>query len=164
LEVVRSHAPGVIVEAGCADGMMTAELAQIARDVWAFDISREMVRRCPQLPNVYYAVADIETVPFAGHADMIVCCEVLEHVEHPRGVIERMVRAADRVLCTCPVTEPLNEDAFDLGLYRHEQKAGDASGHIWAMDMDGFLSLFDGYTIEQSERIGASGLVVVRCV
>ncbi len=163
LEIVARYAPETIIEAGCADGMMTARLAEIARFVWAFDISPAMIAAAPQLPNVHYEALDIERAPFAGPADMIVCCEVLEHVRHPRAVIARMCEAATVVLCTSPVTEPSNPDAFDLRLYRCEQKAGDASGHIWAWDMDGFLSLFDGHVIEHSEQVGVSGLVVVRC-
>jgi len=163
LEIVRGYAPATIIEAGCADGMMTAQLAEIARWVWAFDISPAMIAACPVLPNVHYEMLDVEGAPFADDVDLIVCCEVLEHVRHPQCVVRRICERASVAVFTAPVTEPSNPDAFNLGLYRCEQKAGDASGHIWAWDMDGFLSLFAGQNVVLAEQVGVSGLVVVQC-
>ena len=150
------------LELGCSEGMMTAELARTFAHVDAVEISRAMLDRCVSLPGVTYHHADANTFePPMPHYDLVVMSEILEHVEDPVGMLQRYAKIGKRIIATCPVTEPVNGvGAFDATLLGRETRQGDATGHIWYMDMAGFLTWFDGLRVVHSERIGHSGLVI----
>lgn len=165
IDLVEALGPCSVLEVGCAEGLMTAELARRAEWVHATDFCAAMLAHCPALPNVSYGLFDVERdpLPLMEPVDVTVACEVLEHLRDPRAAIERLSESCTYLVASCPVTEPLNRDTFDAERYRRESKAGDAAGHVWSMDMAGMLSLFEGYEVEHSERVGASGVVVARC-
>ena len=153
------------LELGCAEGQMTARLATVFERVVAVEISRVLLGRCPILPNVRYAIGDIEekTVGDNETYDLVVMSEVLEHLVDPRAAILRYAAMGRYFLASCPITELSNPvGAFDVALLGQEVRSGDATGHIWAMDWDGFLSLFETLDVVLTERVFHSGVVLCR--
>jgi len=153
------------LELGCAEGQMTARLATVFERVVAVEISRVLLSRCPVLPNVRYVVGDIEKDPMGSNEayDLVVMSEVLEHLVDPRAAILRYAAQGRYLLASCPITELSNPvGAFDVTLLGQEVRSGDATGHIWAMDWDGFLSLFETLDIVLAERVFHSGVVLCR--
>jgi malonyl-CoA O-methyltransferase len=78
---------GAILETGCGTGKNTAMLAGIGDRVHALDFSTGMLdvaRRKVSAPNVRFAAADLtRSWPCPEHDyDLVVCCLVLEHIEH----------------------------------------------------------------------------------
>jgi SAM-dependent methyltransferase len=65
--------------------------------------------------------ADATALPFAGGVfDAVVCAEVLEHVYHPRRVLEevqRVLKAGGRLLITVPFLVQIHGDPEDYGRY-----------------------------------------------
>jgi len=93
----------VAVEIGCGNGRVTHRLAERCREVWALDISPEMIsrgrRRWAGLANVHWTVnggADLEPVP-GSSVDVVLSFIVLHHVIDP-GVVLGYVRDTARVL------------------------------------------------------------------
>jgi len=122
-----------------------------------------MLERAPDLANVTYHLADAESwIPARGICyDLVVLSEVLEHLEDPRATIQRYGAIGRYVLASCPITEPLNPlGAFDPDLIGRETRQGDATGHIWAMDWSGLVSLFDGFCIRRRLRVHHSGIIL----
>lgn len=159
-----SQLPFTILEIGCAEGRMTEGMALFASFIEAVDFCPEMIARCKPIAKVQYHVRDIEAWTPSGTDDLIVISEVLEHLRNPQAVIDRLIPHCRHLLATCPISESLNpEGTFDANLLGRESHQGDASGHVWAMDMEGFKSWFDKYEIVHEEIIsGVNGLVIVK--
>lgn len=150
------------LELGCCEGLMTSRLIKLFRSIDAVEISAVLLDRCPRSPKVRYFWSDAQTWrPARTHYDVAIMSEILEHLHDPMAAIRRYAAIAGRLIVSCPVTEPVNQaGAFDASLIGREQRIADATGHIWYMDMDGFLSLFDGLRIIHSERLAHQGIVV----
>lgn len=101
---------GAVLEVGCGNGQMTADIAAIAESVRSIDISDEMIQRAAStsgstLPNVKFEVRDIldGALP-SGVFDAIVCCRVLinmdDRVKQERAVSEfaRLLRPGGRLV------------------------------------------------------------------
>jgi ubiquinone/menaquinone biosynthesis C-methylase UbiE len=91
------------VEIGCGNGRVTHRLAERFAQVWALDISPEMIARAkarwPALANVRFVVgsgADLEPVP-AASADVVLSFITLHHVTEP-AVVLSYLRETGRVL------------------------------------------------------------------
>ncbi len=96
-ELIRQHAHlkgARILDVGCGLGLYVRQFRALSPDVWGVDVDAEKVTEASQtLPNIVRAPA--EELPFpAGHFDVVLSHEVLEHVHDDR----RAVREAYRVL------------------------------------------------------------------
>jgi len=92
-----------VVEIGCGNGRVTHRLAERFREVWALDVSPEMIARATahwqRLRNVRFVAcsgADLEPVPSAA-ADVVLSFITLHHVTDP-AVVLSYLRETARVL------------------------------------------------------------------
>jgi ubiquinone/menaquinone biosynthesis C-methylase UbiE len=100
-EVIRNHLGDLhfdtILEIGCGTGKNTSFLSRIGQNVRAVDFSQGMIARARekvQAENVHFSSLDI-TRPWeleSGSFDLIVCCLVLEHIEHLSHVFSEAAR------------------------------------------------------------------------
>ena len=81
------------VEIGCGNGRVTHRLGERFREVWALDISPEMIARAkarwPALTNVRFVVgsgSDLQPVP-SDSADVVLSFITLHHVTDPAVVL-----------------------------------------------------------------------------
>lgn len=151
------------LEIGCNEGYMTRKLAGIFRHVEAWDFNWFAIAECPTLDNVFYRVRDGVTEEIESDFDAIVLSNILEHVRDPNALINKCLHRCKYLVAACPTSEPLNaERAFDASLIGKETRIGDASGHIWAMDEQGFLSWFEPYDVQQVKKVSHGMAVLVR--
>jgi SAM-dependent methyltransferase len=75
------------LEAGCAEGMFTAALAERVEQVIAVDISGAALKRaktrCLSFANVSFVQADLLRLPFRTGFDVIICAGVLGYFPEP---------------------------------------------------------------------------------
>lgn len=157
------------VELGCCEGQMTAPLAKHFQEVIAMDFIPELLRECPHLENVTYVCEDLEEFNPSHYYDVVVMSELLEHVRDPRALVQRWAPHAGAIIASCPVNELPNDHTFNVGRARalldgEHVEAGDASGHVWVMDEEGFKSLFDGLDIFYYDRYQSCGILGARWV
>jgi SAM-dependent methyltransferase len=95
-----------VLDAGCGTGYGITALAHAgARRLVGVDISKEAVERASESNadlDVEIRRDDIEALPFADREfDVVVCFEVIEHVEEPEAVLDELARvlAHDGILC-----------------------------------------------------------------
>lgn len=92
-----------LIEIGCGIGRMTRHLAKIFGEVYATDVSGEMIRqareRLRDLDNVFvYETSGVDLAAFpAGYFDVAFCAYVFQHVPDV-SVVEANIREASRVL------------------------------------------------------------------
>jgi len=101
------------IDVGCGGGTYAIELlAPRFQRVFAIDINwdhawmtRERARR-KGLGNIHVVVASAEQVPFKdGVADLVLCCEVLEHIRDDEAALlelSRIGRPGGRLVCSVP--------------------------------------------------------------
>lgn len=162
-----------VLEMGCCEGAMTSLIAPGVEQVLAVDFVQSLLDECPVIQNVEYRLQDVATwgmeLDDEGPWDVMVMAEILEHLEDPIGVLKRWQDLVYYVVASCPVNESLNHDTAwdmskidDLLTGRGPVSAGEGAGHIWAMDEEGFDSMFTqaGYEIVHTEMIWPSRIVV----
>lgn len=154
---------GTCLEGGCGAGFITEQLAYRFEQVDAVDICPDLIDAAPALPNVRYILADMDIWEPVGKYDLVFLSEIVEHLREPGQVIKRLGKHTRYILASAPVTESLNiEGAFDAERYKRETKVGDATGHIWAWDYEGFLSLFNAFDLVSAVRVERYGVVLAK--
>jgi GT2 family glycosyltransferase/2-polyprenyl-3-methyl-5-hydroxy-6-metoxy-1,4-benzoquinol methylase len=97
--IVRSLKPRRVLDAGCAMGLLVESLWDKGVEASGIDISSFAISRVRPDLQKQCTVGSI-TAPFTGHFDLIVCIEVLEHLDEKDGLkaIENMAAATETIL------------------------------------------------------------------
>ena len=171
LDLVRTYAHAVdartCFEVGAGIGTMTVELSPLFQTVYAADVSGYALE---QIPDTVTNVVTVrmawrepwQTLRRTPNVDVAVCSEVLEHMLKPQRFLRQMLKKCKVAIISMPITEDVNLDTFDLDRLGQEEKPGDAVGHIWTMDWDGFQQFIADYDVIESERLPLNGVAVLR--
>jgi 2-polyprenyl-3-methyl-5-hydroxy-6-metoxy-1,4-benzoquinol methylase len=94
---VRALAKGkVVLDAGCGEGIGSYIFSEKAKFVFGFDIDEECIRLAKEKykrDNLCFLTGSIHEIPFKeGTFDLVVCLEVIEHVEEQEKAIHEMKR------------------------------------------------------------------------
>lgn len=130
---VLAHPRGKsVLEVGCGEGKLANRLIRNApapSRYLATDVSLERIT-AELDPRIGTAVASVYALPFARNSfDLVVCCEVLEHLEDPaRGLAELTRVARERVLISTP-QEPVWR-AMNMARGKYLGALGNTPGHV----------------------------------
>lgn len=82
-----------VLEIGCSIGAVSNILCSRGFDVWATDISSYAVKNAKKLtPKAHFLVVDIQKkIQIKEKFDIVICFEVVEHLERPEVGIKNMV-------------------------------------------------------------------------
>jgi 2-polyprenyl-3-methyl-5-hydroxy-6-metoxy-1,4-benzoquinol methylase len=124
--------PKQVLEVGCGEGHVTAKLAKFypgARIVGT-DRSPEIIARARDLHHgLEFRVMPIADAGTSGPWDLVVACEVFEHLADPVGALDAVCRAAHgHVLVTVP-REPLWR-VMNVARGRYWGALGNTPGHV----------------------------------
>jgi SAM-dependent methyltransferase len=132
--------PARLVEVGCGDGALLAELRRrdAARALAGFDVSSEAVRAARERGIDDVQVFDGSHLPVADDSfDAAVLSHVLEHVEDPTSLLRETARAAPTVV----VEVPLEASLSGRRASRRALSAG--AGHVQALDRDAVRAMVE---------------------
>ena len=124
----RALDPGSVLDAGCGEGYVTGWIAEAfpaarVAGVDGRDDALDALRA--RSPGVEVAVGDVYSLPFADDAfEVVICTEVMEHLEEPERGLAELARVASRALV---LTVP-HEPGFRLG----QSACGPATWPAWA--------------------------------
>lgn len=121
-----------VLEVGCGEGKLATALIRRAPTparYLATDVSLEAITRELD-PPIETATASIYELPFASASfDIVVCCEVLEHLDDPaRGLAEVARVARERVVISTP-WEPVWR-AMNMARGKYLRALGNTPGHV----------------------------------
>jgi 2-polyprenyl-3-methyl-5-hydroxy-6-metoxy-1,4-benzoquinol methylase len=88
-EILRPLAPTSILDVGCRDGALADHFPRV--DYWGADL-------LPSANGRVRIVGDIVEMQLTRRFDAIVACDILEHVDRPSELFDRLVGATDRLL------------------------------------------------------------------
>ena len=99
--------PTAILDLGCGEGIVARELTRILPDTHytGIDVSEEALRTARDLnPGITFQQQSVlEVEPAAHRADLVLCVEVLEHLERPDLAAARIAACTgDRAIVSVP--------------------------------------------------------------
>lgn len=138
-----------VLEVGCGEGHLSLRLAAGGREVMGFDVdpaivelARDGARRDGARAQFFQrSVYDLDP---SLKADLLVCCEVLEHLEDPRLALQTMLAVGSPYLLFSVPREPIWR-ALNMARGSYLRELGNTPGHINHWSKRGFLRLLGEY-------------------
>ncbi|MGH7272049.1 MAG: class I SAM-dependent methyltransferase [Polyangiaceae bacterium] len=128
----RRVAPRTVLEVGCGEGLLAHHLVTRTRRPDRFvacDIDVGKIR--PGIdPQIEIVEASISELPFGDHSfDLVVCCEVLEHLSDPERGFAEVARVAGRAVIASTPREPLWR-ILNMARGKYLASLGNTPGHV----------------------------------
>ncbi len=132
LDKIRIPNGSSILEAGCGEGNLTARLCErylkAGNRISGFDISDKVIAEAKEkCPGAEIYVHDIME-PISGKYDLVVCCEVLEHMDHPEQMVQNLMSVTDRLIISVP-SEPIWR-ILNMVRGKYWKNLGNTPGHV----------------------------------
>lgn len=136
--------PSTVLEIGCGEGHVTELiLAKDVSKVLATDISVSLIKENADRindPRVNFQTADLFSLPLKDQFDLIVCCEVLEHLSEPEEALDILFKLkANRYIFSVPREPIWRLMNMCRGAYLGE--FGNSPGHIQHFSKSTFLKM-----------------------
>jgi 2-polyprenyl-3-methyl-5-hydroxy-6-metoxy-1,4-benzoquinol methylase len=135
-----------VVEVGCGEGHLAHRLLRSARRppqrFLACDL--DLQRRAGGLhPRIEFCAASIYELPFANQAfDLVVCCEVLEHLQDPLAGLSELHRVSRDALIASVPREPIWR-LLNLMRGKYVSALGNTPGHVQHFRCRDFVRLVE---------------------
>jgi 2-polyprenyl-3-methyl-5-hydroxy-6-metoxy-1,4-benzoquinol methylase len=135
-----------IHEVGCGEGLLSLALASGGRRVRGSDRSHQVIELArnnarEREVDVHFSVTDLDALdPARDGAELVVCCEVLEHLENPAASLARLAPLAAPYLLLSVPREPLWR-ILNIARGRYLSALGNTPGHLQHWSKRGFLDL-----------------------
>lgn len=148
---VTKSAPASIHEIGCGEGYwvlrwnkqgFSARGSDFSGNV--IEIAKENAAACNLSPAIFESRSIYDLDPVQDSADLIVCCEVLEHLERPDAGLKALQRVVKQHLIVSVPQEPL-WCALNLARGKYIRHFGNTPGHIQRWSRRGFVELVSNY-------------------
>lgn len=134
-EAVLTIAPQHIHEVGCGEGYLLSRYASISKNLEGSDISSEIIEKAKtiwQAPN-YNIEFDVKSIydlnPKEDSADLILCAEVLEHLEEPQKALQVLNKLSGCFYLFSVPNEPLWR-ILNLFRMKYVVDFGNTPGHV----------------------------------
>ncbi len=134
------------LEIGCGEGELTIRLAARGFEMRGFDISAEIIEEARKRAvaagvQAAFRTQRIESIDAAAEAaPLVVCCEVLEHLDDPQHGIDTLAELARPWLLASVPREPLWR-ALNVLRGKYLAEFGNTPGHVNHWGRAGFLEL-----------------------
>lgn len=145
-ELVEASGAREIHELGCGEGHLAIRLARDGRRVRACDLSPEIIVQARAAAaaagvDVAFRIAAIEELESpADAAELVVCCEVLEHLPDPGSALRTISELARPWALLSVPREPLWR-MLNLARLRYLAALGNTPGHLNHWSRNDFLDL-----------------------
>jgi 2-polyprenyl-3-methyl-5-hydroxy-6-metoxy-1,4-benzoquinol methylase len=137
-------------EVGCGEGFLARQLASDGREVRASDLSPATIAEARErsagiTPPIDFQVADLYQLdPVRDAAELVICCEVLEHLPDPAEALKILHQLARPHLIVSVPREPLWR-ILNLARGKYWSDLGNTPGHLQHWSGPGFIALLEQY-------------------
>ena len=133
-----------VIEAGCGEGEITNLLKKYKPHITikGFDIDEEIIREAQRrFPHFPFFVASIYQIPYPDkYFDLVVACEVLEHLEEPEKAIVELSRVSNKYVLLSVPREPIWR-ILNIARGKYISALGNTPGHIQHWTKKRFVSM-----------------------
>lgn len=148
-KLVNQLKPTDIFEVGCGEGYLISRYAKDDRKLTACDISEQIVARARILAqekeiNIDFSVKSIYQLSSKqDSANLVICSEVLEHLEIPEKAINVLAQIAKPYLVISVPREPIWR-ALNMARGKYLKDFGNTPGHLQHWTSNSFVKLISG--------------------
>jgi 2-polyprenyl-3-methyl-5-hydroxy-6-metoxy-1,4-benzoquinol methylase len=148
LGLVDRSGAGEAHEVGCGEGEITLRLARRGLRVRGSDVSADVIAEARRRAAVAGVEVAYHAAPISGlraprdAAELIVCCEVLEHLDDPEAGLDALAGLARPWLLVSVPREPIWR-ALNLARGKYLWDLGNTPGHLGHWSRRRFLELLD---------------------
>lgn len=150
-ELVSQAAPETIHEVGCGEGFWVMQWVEAGMKAWGSDFSAQVIELARSnakeqaLPtDIFQARSVYDLLPELDSAELIVCCEVLEHLEDPKLALQALQNVVGKYLILSVPREPI-WCALNLARGKYISQLGNTPGHIQHWSRKGLVKLVSEY-------------------
>jgi 2-polyprenyl-3-methyl-5-hydroxy-6-metoxy-1,4-benzoquinol methylase len=150
-ETVGRIKPRTIHELGCGEGFWVMQWISQGIDARGTDFSRQVIEmaranaRASQVDENRFCVRSIYDITAeSDSADLIVCCEVMEHLQQPEQAMIALQRVVTSDLIISVPREPLWR-GLNLARGKYVSDFGNTPGHLQHWSRRGITSLTERY-------------------
>ncbi len=148
---VKQISPRTIHEIGCGEGYWVLDWKQQGIEARGSDFSKKVISLAREnaqsrgvSPSIFSAHSIYDIEPGRDSAELIVCCEVLEHLENPEEGLKALQSVAtDYVIISVP-REPI-WCALNLVRGKYLMSMGNTPGHIQHWSSKEFIEIVGRY-------------------
>ncbi len=136
-------------EVGCGEGYLSVILADENKRVRASDFSRSVIEKAKDISKqagkaIPFQIASVyDLTPEKDSAELIVCCEVLEHLEDPQSALQVLSSLANPYLLVSVPREPLWR-ILNMARFKYIGNLGNTPGHVQHWSRKSFLDMLKG--------------------
>ncbi len=133
-------------EIGCGEGYLSLRLAKRGIPVSGCDVSASVIEEAQRNARLAGVEADFRTGSVyeldshSGRAGLVICCEVLEHLDDPHRALEIAAELADPYLLVSVPREPMWR-ILNMVRGSYWQSLGNTPGHVQHWSGTQFINL-----------------------
>jgi 2-polyprenyl-3-methyl-5-hydroxy-6-metoxy-1,4-benzoquinol methylase len=148
LDLARRSGARQVHEVGCGEGFLSTMLAEHGFVVRGSDIAAPAIvaarrRAAERSLSATFRVADLhDLTPEVDGAELVVCCEVMEHLPDPERGLEVLARLARPHLIVSVPREPLWR-LLNIARGRYWRDLGNTPGHLQHWSTTAFVALLE---------------------
>jgi ubiquinone/menaquinone biosynthesis C-methylase UbiE len=143
-ELYSKVGPKTVLEVGCGEGQLAAHLwmnGPRPERFLATDLSTERIEAEPMPAGIEWEEASIYTLPYEDASfELVICCEVLEHLEDPEAGLREVTRVAERAVLLSTPWEPMWR-ALNVARLKYLRHLGNTPGHLQHFSRDQLRTL-----------------------
>lgn len=123
--------PDSVLDVGCGEGLLADHLIRLHRPARFEACDVDLARLAPGLhPDLHFQTASIYHLPHPDRSvDLVIACEVLEHLDDPAAGLRELARVARRAVLLSTPWEPVWR-LLNLARGRYLGALGNTPGHV----------------------------------
>ena len=140
--ILRGLSYTSILEVGCGPGDLAAALGVPQANYLGIDIDPNEVEKARlRHPELSFAAASVYNLPVAAASvDLVIACEVLEHLDDPTGALAEIERVAKEWILISVPWEPVWR-ILNLARGKYWMSIGNTPGHVQHFSQSGIRRL-----------------------
>ncbi len=149
--LVKIAEPNSIHEVGCGEGYWSCRWAREGIPTRGSDFSHQVIRMAQENANELGLGSDSFSVksvydlePNKDAAELMVCCEVLEHLENPRAALEALQKTTENHIILSVPREPIWR-FLNMMRGHYWGSLGNTPGHLQHWSSGAFVRLVSEY-------------------